>query len=149
MFSCLLTFGRHTLAGYFLLLLLVTPPLHAREITDMAGHRVTIPDTITKVVAASPPATYLIYAIDPSLLAGLNFPLWGSEKKYTVPGYRKLPVIGGLAGQGRAMNQEMLLTIRPDLLVHWSWRDDATNNKFLDLHGETALSSGTDQHGNH
>nr|WP_321465454.1 ABC transporter substrate-binding protein [uncultured Desulfobulbus sp.] len=114
----------------FLNLLCITP-LHARDIMDMAGNRVTIPETITKVVAVSPPATYLIYAIDPSLLAGLNFPLYASEKKYTVPGYRQLPVIGGLAGQGRTLNREMLFRVKPDLIVHWSWRDDATNNTFL------------------
>jgi len=112
-------------------LLLPAVSLQAREITDMSGRRVTIPDTITKVVAVSPPATYLLYAIDPNLLAGLNFPLWGSEKKYTVPRYRTLPVIGGLAGQGRTMNREMLYQIKPDLIVHWTWRDDAANKKFL------------------
>jgi iron complex transport system substrate-binding protein len=111
--------------------LLFVSTLHAREITDMSGRQLSIADTITKVVAVSPPATYLVYAIDPSLLAGLNFPLWASEKKYTVPGYRKLPVIGGVAGQGRAMNREMLFKVHPDLILHWSWRDDATNNKFL------------------
>ncbi|MDD2465892.1 MAG: ABC transporter substrate-binding protein [Desulfobulbus sp.] len=114
-----------------LFLLQTTLPLQAREIIDMSGRRVTIPDTITKAVAVSPPATYLLYAIDPSLLAGLNFPLWASEKKYTVPSYRHLPVIGGLAGQGRAINREMLLQVKPDLILHWSWRDDAANNKFL------------------
>lgn len=115
----------------FLVLLQLPFSLQAREITDMAGHKVTIPDTITKVVAVSPPATYLLYAIDPNLLAGLNFPLWGSEKKYTVPRYRTLPVIGGVAGQGRTMNREMLFRVHPDLIVHWSWRDDAANEKFL------------------
>ncbi len=97
----------------------------------MSGRKVTIPDTITKAVAVSPPATYLIYAIDPDLLAGLNFPLWKSEKKYTVPRYRTLPVIGGLAGQGRTMNREILFQVKPDLIVHWSWRDDAATEKFL------------------
>ncbi|MBM9615527.1 ABC transporter substrate-binding protein [Desulfobulbus rhabdoformis] len=129
--SCFFTFARPPLLGLALVLLLALPSLQAREITDMAGRRITLPETITKVVAVSPPATYLVYAIDPSLLAGLNFPLWSSEKKYTVPGYRKLPVIGGLAGQGRTLNREMLFKVQPDLIVHWSWRDDATNNKFL------------------
>lgn len=107
-------------------------PLQARVITDMSGRQVSLPDTITKVVGVSPPATYLLYAIDPSLLAGLNFPLYASEKKYTVPAYRNLPVIGGMAGQGRTLNREVLLQVKPDLILSWSWRDDATNHKFLD-----------------
>lgn len=122
-----------SLALLFILCLLPSAlPVQAREITDMSGRAVSIPDTITKVVGVSPPATYLLYAIDPSLLAGLNFPLYESEKKYTVPAYRNLPVIGGMAGQGRTLNREVLLQVKPDLLLSWSWRDDATNRKFLD-----------------
>ena len=44
-------------------------PVQARVITDMSGRQVSLPDTVTKVVGVSPPATYLLYAIDPSLLA--------------------------------------------------------------------------------
>lgn len=121
------------LPGLFVLLLLpqTVPDLQAREIVDMSGRKVNIPDTITKVVAASPPATYLLYAVDPSLLAGINFPLWAGEKKYTVPAYSHLPVIGGLAGQGRTLNREMLFRVKPDLILFWTWRADATNDKFM------------------
>ena len=104
----------------------------AREIVDMSGRRVTIPDVVSKVAAVSPPGTYLLYALDPKILAGLNFPLWESEKKYTVPEYRQLPVIGGIAGQGRTMNREVLLQVKPDFLLQWAWQDDAANRKFLD-----------------
>ena len=113
-------------------LLLLSAPLQAREIIDMSGRKVTIPDVVSKVVAVSPPGTYLLYAIDPKILAGLNFPLWEGEKKYTVPEYRQLPVIGGLAGQGRTINREVLLQVNPDFMVHWAWREDATNQKFLE-----------------
>jgi len=113
-------------------LLLLPLPVHAREIIDMSGRKVTIPDVVSKVVAVSPPGTYLLYALDPRILAGLNFPLWESEKKYTVPEYRQLPVIGGMAGQGRTMNREVLLQVKPDFMVHWAWQDDATNQKFLE-----------------
>ena len=117
-----------------LALIMLLAPLNAqtREIVDMSGRTVTIPDTVTKVAAVSPPGTYLLYAIDPALLAGLNFPLWDSEKKYTVPGYRQLPVIGGLAGQGRTLNREVLLQVKPDFIIHWTWKDDAANQKFLE-----------------
>lgn len=114
-----------------LCLLLAAVPLHARHIVDMAGKKVSLPDTITKVAAVSPPGTYLIYAIDPALLAGINFPLYDSEKKYTVPAYRHLPVIGGMAGQGRTLNREVLLQVKPDFMIHWAWREDAPNDKFV------------------
>ena len=113
-------------------LLLVPLPAQTREIIDMSGRKVTIPDVVSKVVAVSPPGTYLLYAIDPKILAGLNFPLWEGEKNYTVPEYRQLPVIGGLAGQGRTINREVLLQVKPDFMVHWVWKEDATNQKFLE-----------------
>lgn len=116
---------------FLLCLLLPALSLSAREITDMSGRRVSIPGTLTKVVGVSPPATYLLYAIDPGLLAGINFPLHEGEKKYTVPAYRNLPVIGGMAGQGRTLNPEVLLQVKPDLLLNWTWQDDAANRKFL------------------
>jgi iron complex transport system substrate-binding protein len=104
----------------------------ARDIVDMNGRTVTLPETISKVVAVSPPGTYLLYAIDPRLIGGLNFPLWQNEKKYTIKDYGKLPVIGGLAGQSRNINREVLLQVKPDFIVYWSWKDDAISNKFLE-----------------
>ena len=116
-----------------LLVLFFVPLLvQAREIIDMSGRKVTVPDTISNMVAVSPPGTYLLYAIDPQILGGLNFPLREDEKKYTVPEYRHLPVIGGMAGQGRTINREVLLQVKPDCIIHWSWKDDATNRKFLE-----------------
>ncbi len=113
-----------------LALLIVPNPGQAREIVDMKGRTLTIPDVVSKVAAVSPPGTYLLYAIDPSILAGLNFPIRAGEKKYTVPAYRKLPVLGGLAGQGRTLNREALLQVNPDFIIHWSWKDDAADQKF-------------------
>lgn len=111
---------------------LLAGPSQAREIVDMQGRRVDIPERVTKVVGVSPPGTYLLYAIDPTLVAGLNFPLWDSENKYTVAWYRNLPVVGGLAGQSRTMNKEVLLQVRPDFLLHWAWRNDSSNDQFLE-----------------
>jgi iron complex transport system substrate-binding protein len=105
-------------------------PVLGREIVDMSGRKVTIPDTITKVVGISPPTTYLLYAIDPTVIGGLNSPLWENERKYLVKGYGKLPVIGGMFGQGRIINQEMLLKVAPDFVLYWAWKDDAVSRKF-------------------
>ncbi len=105
-------------------------PSLGREIIDMSGRKVTIPDTITKVVGVSPPATYLLYAVDPAVIGGLNFPLWENERKYTIEGYRRLPVVGGMFGQGRIINQEVLLKVAPDFVLYWAWKDDAVGRKF-------------------
>lgn len=88
----------------------------ARDITDMTGRAVTVPDTIKTVYAASPPETMLVYAVDPALLAGLNFPLKGSAK-YVDAHALGLPVIGGYFGQGKTPNLEKLVALNPDVVI--------------------------------
>ena len=94
------------------------PP--AREVTDMLGRRVAVPDRVAKVIPLSPPATYLVYAIDPALVGGLNFPLRDHEQRYVAESYRRLPVIGGRVGDGRLLNLEVLLREKPDLVLSWA-----------------------------
>jgi iron complex transport system substrate-binding protein len=110
--------------------LLSAVPALGRDITDMDGRKAKIPDRINKVFATSPPGTYLVYALNPEAVAGLNFPLWDNEKKYTVPSYHNLPVIGGLVGNGRAINQEVLLQVKPDVAVVWGWKDQAIHQPY-------------------
>jgi iron complex transport system substrate-binding protein len=95
----------------------------------MAGRRVSVPDTITKVYGASPPVTYMIYAMAPEFLAGFNSPLTPQEARYLKPEVKNLPVIGGWFGQGRTPNQETLLGIRPDVMIAWMWGKSAANDK--------------------
>lgn len=102
----------------------------ARQITDMAGRQVNVPEVIRKVYGTSPPATYMVYAIDPGLMAGLNFPLNQSGKQYLDPCVLQLPVIGGWFGQGRVANLETLLQVRPDIALVWKWQQlSAVNEK--------------------
>ena len=108
---------------------LVVAPVAAREITDMAGRRVTVPDTIRKVYGVSPPATYMVYAIDPDLIAGLNWLPNPTETEYLDPRLRELPVIGGLFGQGQTANIETLLQVKPDIALIWLWQASARNEK--------------------
>lgn len=122
---------RLSILSFILILsVLLSRPALGREITDMSGRKVTIPDTISRVVAVSPPGTYLLYAIDPALIGGVNTSPWESEKKFTVEAYTKLPVIGGFFGQSKAMNQEVLLQVKPDFVVYWTWRDNAIAKEF-------------------
>ncbi|MEN6466810.1 MAG: hypothetical protein ABFD62_16660, partial [Syntrophaceae bacterium] len=43
--------------------------LEARELTDIFGRKVVVPDYIKSAYATSPPATYMLYALDPTVLA--------------------------------------------------------------------------------
>jgi len=88
-----------------------------REITDMFGKRASIPDYLQKVYGTSPPVTYMLYAIDPTIIAGLNFPVREWEKRYLNKRMQELPVLGGWFGQGGVPNPEMILKVNPELVV--------------------------------
>lgn len=92
----------------------------AKDIVDMTGRNVSVPDTIKKVYAPSPYGSYIMYAVDPGLMAGLIFPLKEEDKKYLDRRVQGLSVIGSLFGQGRTANIETLLKAKPDLLLMWS-----------------------------
>jgi len=115
-----------------LVLISLSSSAYSRTITDMSGRSVTIPDRIEKAVALSPPATYMLYSIAPDTLAGLNFPLRGDETIYTVERFKKIPVFGGLVGEGRALNLEVLLKIKPDVAFIWERGNsfDAMNSEY-------------------
>lgn len=117
------------IALVFLLTIILAKAVTAREITDMAGRRVTVPESITKAYGASPPATYLIYAIDPAVIAGLNYSFNDREKPFLAKDVVNLPVIGGWFGQGRTPNQETLLKVKPDVMIAWMWKQEAANQK--------------------
>lgn len=121
---------RMTLSVFvFLLFLLAVLPVEAREIVDMAGRKVTVPDRITRVYSTSPPATYMVYALDPNLLGGLNTPLRAREKRYISPRIYDLPVLGGYFGQGQVANIEMVIKAKPDVVIMWTSKESALNRK--------------------
>lgn len=106
--------------------------VYAREITDMSGRKVAVPEKISRVFTASPPATYMLYTVDPSLLVGVNFKVREEEKRFLRPEFTKLPITGGFFGQGKTVNMEMLLRIKPDVVVTWSSQGMKADQLFID-----------------
>lgn len=101
-----------------LLLAVLSGTASAREITDMTGRKVTIPDEITRIYAPSPPGYNLIYTLAPRLLCGRAHPYRSDiEKTMTLPELLDLPVIGSIGGENEQADLEMLLSVKPDLLV--------------------------------
>jgi iron complex transport system substrate-binding protein len=106
-----------------------TSRTEARDIVDMTGRKVTVPDRIQKVYCASPPATYLLYSFDRSLLAGLNYPLAARDGKYVPKDLASLPILGGWFGQGKTPNLESIMAVKPDIMIVWERKDSALNDK--------------------
>lgn len=89
----------------------------AATITDAGGRTVEIPDHISKVLAAGPPASVLIYTLAPDKLAGWVREPKEKEKRFLLPAVRDLPAFGRLTGKGGDANVEMILKAKPDVII--------------------------------
>lgn len=119
---------------YLLLILMLSvvgasSSIQAKQITDMAGRKVEVPDVIRKVYGVSPPATCMLYAVDQGLIAGLNYVPRTQEIEYLSPETQHLPVIGGWFGQGQIPNLETLIQVNPDIILMWESKGSVSVEK--------------------
>lgn len=115
---------------YLLLMLMVLAlPVQARTITDSAGRVVEIPDDVTTVFAAGPPAAILLYIMKPEAMTGWPRALRPEERAYIAAPYRDLPETGRLTGRGGEANLERVLQIAPDLILDFG----SVRDTYVDL----------------
>ena len=99
------------------LLALLPVAARARTVTDSAGRQVDVPDKITRVFAAGPPASTLLYVLAPEMMTGWVRAPRGPEKPFLAQPARDLPELGRLTGRGDTLNLESLVASKPDLIV--------------------------------
>ncbi|GGF70311.1 ABC transporter substrate-binding protein [Azorhizobium oxalatiphilum] len=107
-----------------LLLAFAATPATARMVTDSAGRQVEIPDHVTRVFAAGPPASVLVYTVAPQTLIGWTRAPRPAEKPFLLPAVRDLPELGRLTGRGDTLNLERLLADKPDLIIDFGTLND-------------------------
>ncbi len=100
-----------------LLLVAALPALAARDFIDDAGRNVSLPDKVTRVYAAGPPASVLVFALAPDTMVGWTRAFRPDEIAWVPEQYAKLPELGRLTGRGNTANVEVVLKARPDLIV--------------------------------
>lgn len=119
----------------------------AREITDMAGRTVDIPDSPTCVYTPAPPGGILLYTMDPGIVCGINFfglegksgGLVGGDERaktenvQTVNQDRAKSAVSGAGGQSRIVSPEALLRLNPDLVMLFPKSREAAQNKSSDM----------------
>ncbi len=93
-----------------------------REVTDMAGREVTIPDHVTKVYPSDPYTTVLLYVVAPDLQLGLQpgcLPLREEDMRFVRKEAAGLPVLARQApgGEHAQVNMEAILALKPDLVL--------------------------------
>jgi iron complex transport system substrate-binding protein len=91
--------------------------LAQREMLDAAGRYVVVPQEVERVYAAGPPASVLVFAINPGKLIGWTRAFRPDEAQFLPERYRNLPELGRLTGRGNTANVEVLLRARPDVVV--------------------------------
>lgn len=87
-----------------------------REITDMAGRKVTVPtaENIESVFSASPVAAIFLYMVAPDKLLGWNYELNDVEKSIILDKYQDLPNFG----MGDAVNYEAVIAANPTIAIN-------------------------------
>ena len=104
--------------GLLILLALAAAPVRAeRTVTDSAGRALRLPDRIERVFAAGAPASVLLYVLAPDRLTGWPRALRPEERDYIAKPYRDLPELGMLTGRGDTANLEVVLKVKPDMIL--------------------------------
>ena len=98
--------------------MLLTPAVvRAANITDAVGRAITIPETVTRVFPAGPPAAILLYTLAPDLLLGWPRAHQAEECAFLLPEVCTRPEVGRLTGRGNTANLESVLALKPDLIL--------------------------------
>jgi iron complex transport system substrate-binding protein len=111
---------RRTLLGALAALPFAAAPLVAAartRFTDDGGRTVGLPARIARVMPAGPPATTDLIIMAPQKLVGLTRALTPAQAAYLPQPYRALPGLGRLTGRGNTLNLEVVLKVKPDLIV--------------------------------
>ena len=109
---------RRVLTAIFVMaLLLPAQQLQGGEITDMFGRKFSIAAKPRKVYSPSPAMANLLYALDPAMLAGLTVPIRDYERPYLRKEMPSLPLLGGWYGQANKPNLEMILKVKPEIII--------------------------------
>ena len=104
-------------------------PLRAATIADAAGRAVPVPDKVARVFAAGPPAAILLYTLAPDLLIGWPRANRPAEREFLLPEIGARPEVGRITGRGNTANLEVVLALKPDLIVD----SGSTSDTFVSL----------------
>jgi iron complex transport system substrate-binding protein len=100
-----------------LLATLASPARAAGAVTDSAGRGVPIPDKVMRVFPAGPPAAITLYTLAPDLLLGWPRANRPEEREFLLPDIGARPEVGRITGRGNTANLEVVLALKPDLIV--------------------------------
>ena len=89
----------------------------AAEVTDATGRTVQVPDHVTRVLPAGPPAAILLTAIAPDLMLGWPSPVAEGTRALLAPAAAALPQIPRLTGRDDVIAK--IQALHPDLILDY------------------------------
>jgi iron complex transport system substrate-binding protein len=89
----------------------------AQSVTDGAGRPVPVPAKVTRVFPAGPPAAIMLYTLAPELLLGWPRANRPEEREFLLPDVGARPEVGRITGRGNTANLEVVLALKPDLIL--------------------------------
>lgn len=120
---------RRTLVTGLSATLLMPRGARAATVTDAAGRAVPIPEKVARVFPAGPPAAILLYTLAPDLLIGWPRANRVEECEFMIPDICTRPEVGRITGRGNTANLEVVLALKPDLILDVG----STNETFVSL----------------
>lgn len=115
----------------FIVLLILVSSLQAKIIKDLNNQDISVPDRVEAAFGSSPPMNYLLYALNPDKMSGLNFSAKNqnnsADELFLNKKFLSLPVIGSFHGGGQSINLETIIKHNPDLIL--LWEDDLLIDK--------------------
>ena len=112
-----MTIDRRTLLAGLSASALAPRVARAQTVTDAAGRAVPIPEKVTRVFPAGPPAAILLYTLAPDLLLGWPRANRPEECEFMLPDVCARPEVGRITGRGNTANLEVVLALKPDLIL--------------------------------
>ncbi len=91
--------------------------LRAATVTDATGRAIPIPEKVTRVFPAGPPAAIMLYTLAPDLLIGWPRANRPEEREFLLPDIGSRPEVGRITGRGNTANLETVLALKPDLIL--------------------------------
>ncbi|MDO8840869.1 ABC transporter substrate-binding protein, partial [Methanocalculus sp.] len=88
-----------------------------RTITDMSGRTLEIPVKIDRIISTVPMTTFVVYALAPEKLIGINMnPNKINGRVYMTDEFLSLPNIGGWFGK-QTGNYEIFMSMNPNIII--------------------------------
>jgi iron complex transport system substrate-binding protein len=112
-----MSLDRRTLIAGLSAAVLAPRAVRAATVTDGAGRAVPVPERVERVFPAGPPAAIFLYTLAPELLIGWPRANRPEEREFLLPDVGARPEVGRITGRGNTANLEVVLALKPDLIL--------------------------------